>query len=401
MMSTYVSLDSDKSYASQRVVRVMAVTLQAAALMLLLLNLPPLLAEARIFPLWWTALSLLAIAGSAVVALISGRWIDLRWLRYICGTQASLFLASLLLVPVALGGERLAPSLGAPWLTELSVIAGAASAVCWGARGALPYGVALQLTVFGLVFVSDGDPIPGQALSDAILGVFYVTLFTALAVTLRRAGFLLDRTVEKAVREARESATVDAIRVATGRVASLVHDSVIVALLTYSKSADPGDTAVLEAQRALAAVGSLDHDEQLAERSPTDLAWDLQGLTTELDLEASFDYSIDGDRAVPADVAQAIAGAASEALRNSIRHARADAEVAREVRVTLSDHGVEVLILDDGEGFEVRDIPLGRLGIRQAIIARMAAVPGGQGLVSSTPGYGTIVALRWNRDETR
>ncbi len=400
-MSAYVSLSSDKSYASQRVVRVMAVTLQAAALMLLLLNLPPLLAQARIFPLWWTALALLATAGSAIVALVSGRWIDLRWLRYICGIQASLFLTSLLLVPVALGGERLPPSSGAPWLTELCVIAGAASAVCWGARGALPYGVALQLTVFGLVFVSDGDPIPGQALSDAILGVFYVTLFTALAVTLRRAGLLLDQTVEKAVHEARESATADAIRVATRRVASLVHDSVIVALLTYSKATDPGGAAVAEAKRALAAVGSLDHDEQLVERSPTDLAWDIQGLTTDLDLEAAFEYSVEGDEPVPAKVAQAITGAASEALRNSIRHARADAAVAREVRVTISDHGVEVLVLDDGEGFEVRDIPPGRLGIRQAIIGRMAAVPGGHALVSSTPGYGTIVALRWNRDETR
>lgn len=399
-MSTYVSLSSDKSYASQRVVRVMAVTLQAAALMLLLLNLPPLLAQARIFPLWWTALALLAIAGSAIVALISGRWIDLRWLRYICGIQASLFLASLLLVPVALGGERLPQSSGAPWLTELCVIAGAASAVCWGARGALPYGVALQLTVFGLVFVSDGDPIPGQALSDAILGVFYVTLFTALAVTLRRAGFLLDQTVENAVHEARESATADAIRVATRRVASLVHDSVIVALLTYSNATDPRGAAVAEAQRALAAVGSLGHDEQLVERSPTDLAWDLQGLTTDLDLEAAFEYSVEGDEPVPAKVAQAITGAASEALRNSIRHARADTGVAREVRVTISSQGVEVLVLDDGEGFEVRDIPPGRLGVRQAIIGRMAAVSGGQALVSSTPGYGTIVALRWTRDET-
>lgn len=397
MMSTYVSLDSDQSYASQRVVRVMAVTLQAAALMLLLLNLPPLLAEARIFPLWWTVLALLATAGAAVVALISGRWIDLRWLRYICGIQASLFLASLLLVPVALGGERLSPLFGAPWLTELCVIAGAASAVCWGARGAVPYGVALQLTVFGLVFVSDGDPIPGQALSDAILGVFYVTLFTALAVTLRRAGFLLDRTVETAVHEARESATADAVRVATRRVASLVHDSVIVALLTYSKAVEPGGAAEAEARRALNAVGSLDHDQQLADRSPTDLAWDLQGLTTDLDLEAAFAYSVEGDEPVPAYVAQAITGAASEALRNSIRHASGDIAVAREVRVTISDHGVEVLVLDDGEGFEVRDIPPGRLGVRQAIIGRMAAVPGGQASVSSIPGYGTIVALQWTR----
>ena len=390
---------SDRSPASQRVVRVMAVTLQAAALILTCLNLPPLITQAEVFPLWWTLLAVLAVPGCALAAVVSARWIDLRWLQILCGTQASLILAALLLVPVALSGERLAPSVGAPWLTELCVIAGAASAVCWGVRGAVPYGVALQVTVFVLVFVSDGDPIPGPALSDAILGVFYVTLFTALAITLRQAGLILDRTIETAVREAVESATADATRVGTRRVASLVHDSVIVALLTYSNATGPSPAAASEAQRALAAVGSLDQDEPSMDRRPLDLAWDLQGLTTELDIEAIFDYSVDTDEAVPANVAQATTGAASEALRNSLRHARPDAVVTREVRVTISDAGVNVIVLDDGDGFVVDDIPPSRLGIRQAIIGRMASVPGGRAFVRSTPGYGTIVSLQWTRHE--
>lgn len=374
----------------------MAVTLEAAALILLLLNLPPLLVEAY-FPAWWTILAVLAVAGPAVAIMILGRWLDLRLLRYICGIQASIFLASLILIPVALGGERLPTSSGAPWLTELCVIAGAASAVCWGQRGALLYGVALQGTVFALVFFSDGDPIPGQALSDAIFGVFYVTLFTALAVTLRQSGFLLDRTVENAVHGARASATAEATRTATRRVASLIHDSVIVALLTYSKGTSSESVAEVEAQRALAAIGSLDRDKPSADRSPIELAWEIQGITTELDPEAAFDYSIESDKLVPADVAQAVTEAASEALRNSIRHAMVDRSVAREVRVSISHRGVEVFVLDDGEGFDVRDIPPGRLGVRQAIIGRLAAVGGGSALVSSTPGYGTIVAIRWTR----
>lgn len=399
-MANVMMTQSDMPSASQRVDRVMAVTLQTAALILLSLNIPPLVAQARVLPPWWTVLALLAVAGCAVLTVISGRWIDVRWLRYLCGAQASLFLASLLLVPAALGGERLPLSLGTPWVTELSVIAGAASAVCWGVRGAVPYGIALQLTVFALVFVSDGDPIPGPALSDAILGVFYVTLFTALAVTLRQAGVMLDRTVEKAVQEAVESATADATRVGTRRIASLVHDSVIVALLTYSNATGPSVAAEAEAERALAAVGSLAQGEQLADRQPRDLAWDLQGLTTELDIEAIFDYSVETDEAVPANVAQAIRGATSEALRNSIRHARSDALITREVRVKISHHGVDVLVLDDGDGFNVDDIPPSRLGVRRAIVGRMAGVPGGQAEVRSTPGYGTIVALHWTGHES-
>lgn len=396
-MSTYVSVRGDRSHASQRVVRVMAVTLEVAALILLSLNLPPLLAEARYLPVWWTVLALLAVAGPACAALILGRWINLRALRYLCGIQASTFLASLVLIPVALGGERLPMSSGAPWLTDLCVIAGAASAVCWGGRGAIAYGAALQVAVFALVFVSDGDPIPGPSLNDAIFGVFYVTLFTALAVTLRQSGFLLDRTVERAVHESRASATADAVRTAKRRVASLIHDRVIVALLTYGKGAGLDDAAEVEAQRALTAIGSLNRDLPSADRSPTELAWEIQGLTTELDPEAAFDYSIESDESVPPDVAQAITEAASEALRNSIRHARADLPVAREVRVMISNLGVEVLVLDDGEGFEVRDIPPGRLGVRQGIIGRLATVPGGSAMVNSTLDYGTVVALRWAR----
>jgi len=398
-MANDMVLRSERTSASQRVVRVLAVTLQTAALILMSLNLPPLVAQARALPPWWTVLAVLAVAGPAVAALISARWIDLRWLQYLCGAQAIHFLASLLLVPVALGGERLPLELGAPWLTELCVIAGAASAVCWGARGAVPYGIALQLTVFTLVFVSDGDPVPGPALSDAILGVFYVTLFTALAITLRQAGFMLDRTVERAVHDAVESATADATRVGARRIASLVHDSVIVALLTYSNATGPSPAAVAEAQRALAAVGSLHDGGQSMDRRPIDLAWDLQGLTTELDIEAIFDYSVETDEAVPAHVAQAITGAASEAIRNSIRHAGPDVVVTREVRVKISDDGVDVLVLDDGDGFTVNDIPPSRLGVRQAIVGRMAGVPGGRALVRSTPGYGTTVALHWTRHE--
>ncbi|MET0189847.1 MAG: ATP-binding protein, partial [Pseudonocardia sediminis] len=96
---------------------------------------------------------------------------------------------------------------------------------------------------------------------------------------------------------------------------------------------------------------------------------------------------------VPAGVADAVLGAAREALRNVDRHAGAD-----EVALRLDDGPrPRVTISDDGAGFDPASAD-GSAGIAGSIVGRMASV-GGTATVGSAPGGGTTVTLTWEPDE--
>ncbi len=95
---------------------------------------------------------------------------------------------------------------------------------------------------------------------------------------------------------------------------------------------------------------------------------------------------------VPAEVAEAFAAAAAEALENTARHA-----ACVHVAVELADTGrhVSVTVADQGRGFDPARRPPG-FGLREDVAGRMAAV-GGTAAVRSGPGRGTVVHLGWAR----
>lgn len=90
--------------------------------------------------------------------------------------------------------------------------------------------------------------------------------------------------------------------------------------------------------------------------------------------------------AIAAPLAQAILGAAREALNNVDRHG-----YARAVVIYVHAHGVT--ITDDGIGFDSTAASSGT-GIPNSIVARMTRA-GGTASVTSTPGRGTVVRLHW------
>ncbi|HEY6748771.1 MAG TPA: ATP-binding protein, partial [Mycobacteriales bacterium] len=94
---------------------------------------------------------------------------------------------------------------------------------------------------------------------------------------------------------------------------------------------------------------------------------------------------------VPPPVGAALAGAVTEALTNVARHAgpcrvRLDA-VAPAGAVTVE-------VTDDGRGFEPARVPGSCRGLRESLVGRMRAVDG-SATVTSEPGSGTRVLLRW------
>jgi len=94
---------------------------------------------------------------------------------------------------------------------------------------------------------------------------------------------------------------------------------------------------------------------------------------------------------IPAYAMSALLAARDEALRNVERHAGTD-RARLELRVPAPD-AVEIDVIDDGRGFRTV-APGDHFGLRLSIEARMRRA-GGDARVSSTPGRGTRVELRW------
>ncbi|ONH59351.1 histidine kinase [Frankia sp. CcI49] len=95
---------------------------------------------------------------------------------------------------------------------------------------------------------------------------------------------------------------------------------------------------------------------------------------------------------LPEEVVRAVAAAAQELLANVRRHAGTD-----HATLTVTNRpggGVDVVVADAGRGFAADDVPDDRLGLARSVHARLAEV-GGQATISSAPGHGTSVRLRW------
>ncbi|SFW86513.1 sensor histidine kinase [Amycolatopsis australiensis] len=98
---------------------------------------------------------------------------------------------------------------------------------------------------------------------------------------------------------------------------------------------------------------------------------------------------------VPASAALAVLRAADEALRNAERHSGAGSVTVR-LAPAPAPGGVTVTIADDGVGFDPAQVPAARRGVRGSVVERMRAA-GGTAEITSRPGAGTTVTLRWSR----
>ena len=96
----------------------------------------------------------------------------------------------------------------------------------------------------------------------------------------------------------------------------------------------------------------------------------------------------------PSPVVHAITEAMGEAVRNSLRHAGPEANIA--VLIEMRSRFVRVTVSDDGKGFDADAVPPERLGIAVSIGRRMALIDGGWGRLRSVIDRGTTVQVGWS-----
>ena len=100
---------------------------------------------------------------------------------------------------------------------------------------------------------------------------------------------------------------------------------------------------------------------------------------------------LEGDAKLPPDVHTAVYRVAQEALNNVQKHARASEAT---VRCSVAADRAELVVSDDGVGFDPASVEGDRLGIR--IMSERAAGINGTVTFQSEPGSGTTVRLVWN-----
>lgn len=182
----------------------------------------------------------------------------------------------------------------------------------------------------------------------------------------------------------------------------IIHDRVMTSLVAVVQTDQPrGEVADLAgvALDSLAEAGApTDVGQPL---SPHQLARLIEGMVEAVCPQATVNVDADSDAvAVSASVASTLGQAAREAVMNVTRHAEADqVTIDISARLVGDDQRVRVDVRDDGRGFDPAEVPEGRVGIRVSMRERMAGV-GGTVDITSRPGDGTLVSLRWSgRDQ--
>jgi signal transduction histidine kinase len=177
-------------------------------------------------------------------------------------------------------------------------------------------------------------------------------------------------------------------------LAAHLHDSVLQTLTLMQKRAgDPREVAALarrqerELREWLANDGRRSGEQSLA----AELRSVAEGV--EDDHRVAVEVVIVGDCELD-ERAEAMLGAAGEALLNAAKHAGEPGPIR--VYAEIGNESIDVFVRDRGPGFDLAAVPPDRRGVRESIVGRMERA-GGRAELRSIPGGGTEVGLSIER----
>jgi signal transduction histidine kinase/phage shock protein PspC (stress-responsive transcriptional regulator) len=240
------------------------------------------------------------------------------------------------------------------------------------------FGVLLVIGA-ALLFLSSNDILGG--LRDAALTAVVVVV----AVALILAPFLW--------RLGRNLAGERAERIRSQERAELaahLHDSVLQTLTLMQKRADdPREVAALARRQERELRDWLAADGERSPEASFAAALRAAAESIEDDHRVAIEVVVVGDRELD-ETAEAVLGAAREAMLNAARHAGGAGPIR--VYAEAGETGIEAFVRDRGPGFDPDAVAADRRGVRESIVGRMQRA-GGRAEVGPTPGGGTEVAL--------
>lgn len=253
----------------------------------------------------------------------------------------------------------------------------------------------VTLTLGGIVAARTGAMGPTDAL---VLTVGNSVFYAAIGMVAAMAWTSIVKAVELSRRASEESAESGAellaaqeAAAASNRWDSVIHDHVLNALRAAARGATTADWD--QSVRILAREALVALRETAVVPGPVVLTDRLRAAAQAMGL--ALDLDIEGEP--PAPIAKRVVRAAEEALANVSRHSGVS---AASVTGRFSPEYAELVVRDEGSGFDPARVPEGRHGLQGSIIGAMET-RGGSALIDSAPGRGTAVTLTWNAPGTR
>jgi len=288
-----------------------------------------------------------------------------------------------------------------PWIINIITVATCMAAVALPFLSAWIYLFSMA-TISGFVrFVAYGGGDASIAFQDSVMIVLISGFFMALLQLVLKAGREQDAAALLAQNAAAETAANETLERQRTRYHAFTHDDVLATLLAASHDgATPSEITRRSAQRTLEKMDQFRLDLPVpAYLTVAELEAHLRSAAKSamVDLSSSLTLTGESDLRVPIEAADALTEATTEAMRNSIRHGVwADGRpVQREARATIQNSTIEIVITDNGRGFNPKRVGIDRLGVRLSILQRVNSQPGGHAEVRSTKGVGTSVLLTW------
>lgn len=347
-------------------------------------------------PWWWNS-AVVTCYGLLLLNLVAS--LAKRLVRLVNTALAVTFVIALVLwIPAVVGSEWLVAERPWPWfLMTVATVAAAVAFPTWLATTylfvlSLLYGV-LRITVYG------GAAEPSMAALDVVYAILLGGAALVIITMLRAAAASVDAAQATALNRYLQAVREHATEVERVRVDAIVHDTVLTTFLTAARAETPEERA-LAASLARNAIRHLRDAEVSGPYEDTTVGVEsvvkrIHAAQGAMLAPFSIDASGAGDVVIASSAAEAIYGAALQAMVNSLQHAGDSADIRRWVVVReRPGGGVQVEVGDNGVGFSVDEIPPGRLGVRVSIIERMIGV-GGSATIESAPGTGTVVLLDW------
>lgn len=246
----------------------------------------------------------------------------------------------------------------------------------------------LSLPLAGVVSTAYVVTVPHPG--GAVFLVVQAVVTAALMMLVRRAGRRADAVIISSLSAGHEAQAEAARRADEKEQYRRVHDTILSTLTMVAAGAFRARSPTLSAQaardlmvlRELPAMPAAEPAMASLAECLEQVAAEAAPLRVTLHLAAA---------EPPAAVSESVAGCVAEALRNVARHAGVEA-----AEVTARDEGgcLVVEVRDTGKGFDPGAPPRSRRGISESIAGRMTAA-GGTAALTSVPGLGTSVVLRW------
>jgi hypothetical protein len=345
---------------------------------------------------WWLYIVVPAMFGSLIVALIAS--IISRWVRPAHGLVSVVYLLALVSWPFTVAVDNVANS--PHWLYYILTVATATAAIAFNTLWATVYLFATPLLYLAGRVMDAGGAAP--LLLGVLETVYAIILGSAVVIIvtmLRQASASVDAAQATALDRYGHAVRQHATEFERVQVDSIVHDSVLTTLISAARAYTP-ESQQLAATMAGNAIGHLQAaalvspDEENMVRLST-VSEQIVAAAAAMSQHFEVTVSSVGTRSIPSQAAEAVASASVQAMVNSLQHAGSRQGLARWVSVRgMRPAGIEVVIGDDGEGFDLSTVPGERLGVRVSIIERVANA-GGIATIDSQPGEGTIVTVRW------